>query len=100
MATRSGFGTPFDLAELNGMPGLNIASVTQIRLIDVVGSIAPAYATRDSLNRIINYPWPTFFETGGFDLDAVGVIHQAVPEPGSVALFLAGIGALFRRRRR
>ncbi len=97
---RSGFGTPFDLAELNGMPGLNIASVTQIRLIDVVGSVAPAYATRDSLNRIINDPWPTFFETGGFDLDAVGVIHQAVPEPGSGLLFLAGIGALLRRRRR
>lgn len=96
---RSGFGTPFDLAELNGMPGLNLNAVTHIRIVDVVGSIDPLYATRDSLNRVINDPWPTFFETGGFDLDAVGVIHQAVPEPGSVACVFAGLAALCRRRR-
>lgn len=96
---RAGFGTPFDLAELNGFPGLNINAVTHVRIIDVVGSIDPAYARRDSQNRIINDPWPTFFETGGFDLDAVGVIHQAVPEPSSAALFLAGIACAIRRRR-
>lgn len=96
---RSGFGTPFDLAELNGMPGLNLNAVTHVRIVDVVGSIDPLYATRDSLNRVINDPWPTLFETGGFDLDAVGVIHQAVPEPASSVLLLAGIGALCRRRR-
>ena len=96
---RSGFGTPFDLAELNGFPGLNINAVTHVRIIDVVGSIDPAYARRDSQNRIINDPWPTFFETGGFDLDAVGVIHQAVPEPASAALILAGIACAIRRRR-
>lgn len=81
------------------MPGLNLNSVTHIRIVDVVGSIDPLYATRDSLNRVINDPWPTFFETGGFDLDAVGVIHQAVPEPGSVACVFAGLAALCRRRR-
>ena len=96
---RSGFGTPFDLAELNGAPGLNLSSVTHVRLIDVVGTIDPAFATRDSQNRIINDPWPTLFETGGFDLDAVGVIHQAVPEPRASTLMLAGL-ALFLRKRR
>ena len=97
---RSGFGAPFDLAELNGMPGLNIAAITHVRLVDVIGTIDPAYATRDSLNRIINDPFATPFEACGFDLDAVGVIHQAVPEPSSAALLLAGSVAFFRRRRK
>ena len=97
---RSGFGTPFDLGELSAAAGLNVNAVTHVRIIDVVGNIAPAYATRDSQNRIVNDPWPTFSETGGFDLDAVGVIHQVVPEPGSAALLLAGLGALCQRRRR
>lgn len=97
---RSGFGTPFDLAELNGLPGLNLNAVTHVRIIDVVGSLDTAYARRDSLNRIINDPWPTLFETGGFDLDAVGVIHQAVPEPTSATLAIAGSAAFFRRRRK
>ncbi len=97
---RSGYGTPFDLAELNGMPGLNLAAVTHIRITDVVGSINPTYASRDSQNRIINDPWRTAFDTGGFDLDAIGVIHQAVPEPRASLCLLAGIATLCRRRKR
>ena len=38
----------------------------------MMSTIAP-----DSLGNWINDPWPTNFQTSGFDLDAVGVIHQA-----------------------
>jgi hypothetical protein len=43
-----------------------------------VGSIQPPYASFDAENRLINDPWPTPFPSAGFDLDAVGVIHQGV----------------------
>jgi hypothetical protein len=42
----------------------------------VVGSVNKQYAKRDSYNNMINDPWPTPFPNGGFDLDAIGVIHQ------------------------
>jgi hypothetical protein len=73
---RGGFGTPFDLQELDSDSNLNVNNITHIRVVDVVGSIQHQYASRDSSNRIINDPWPTPFPTGGFDLDAIGVIHQ------------------------
>jgi hypothetical protein len=34
------------------------------------------WSSMDSVGHKINDPWPTPFDTGGFDLDAVGVIHQ------------------------
>ncbi|HRP60966.1 MAG TPA: T9SS type A sorting domain-containing protein, partial [Vicingus sp.] len=68
-------GTPFDLAELDGIAGLDISKITHVRVIDVVGSINPLFGTYDSQNNIINDPYPTPFSSGGFDLDAVGVIH-------------------------
>lgn len=70
------YGTPFDLIELKDETGLDVNNILSIRIIDVVGSIDPEYATYDSEGRIINDPWPTPFEPGGFDLDAVGVIHN------------------------
>ncbi len=73
---RIGYGTPFDLEELDNISGLNIDSVTFIRIIDVVGSIQDGYATYDSQENKINDPWTTPFPSGGFDLDAVGVIHN------------------------
>lgn len=74
---RGGYGTPFDLQELNGIQGLNVNQVTHIKIIDVVGSIDPHYATRDYYHNKINDPWPTAYASGGFDLDAVGVIHES-----------------------
>lgn len=71
-----GYGTPFDLNELSGVQGLNINAISHIRIVDVVGSNNPAYASRDSANRIIIDPYPTPFPSGGFDLDAVGAIHM------------------------
>jgi len=73
------FGTPFDLEELKNINGLNINAISHVKIIDVVGSINPQYASRDSYNNIINDPWPTDFAPGGFDLDAVGVIHHGAP---------------------
>lgn len=69
-------GTPFDLAELEGIEGLDVNQVTHVRIIDVVGSLDPDLATFDKDGRAINDPFPTPFASGGFDLDAVGVLHQ------------------------
>jgi len=73
---RAMFGTPFDIAEAPDTTLLRKDSITVVRLIDVVGSIDPAYASRDCEGRIINDPFPTPFESCGFDLDAVGVMHN------------------------
>ena len=45
-------------------------------MVDVVGSIDPAYGSYDSQGTIINDPYSTPYATGGFDLDAIGVIHE------------------------
>jgi hypothetical protein len=70
------YGTPCDLSEMQGVSGLNVSNVTHVKIIDVVGSINPAYATYDKNNNKVNDPWPTAFGSSGFDLDAVGVINQ------------------------
>jgi len=69
------YGSPFDLAELSDIDNLDINAITHVRITDVVGSIDDEYASYDSEGYIINDPYPTAFESGGFDLDAVGVIH-------------------------
>jgi hypothetical protein len=73
---RALYGTPFDLQELSGISQLDITNITHMKIIDVVGSINPLYSTYDKNNNVINDPWPTPFPSSGFDLDAVGVIHQ------------------------
>lgn len=70
------YGTPFDLDELSGVNGLDINNISHVKIIDVIGSINPTYATFDSQLNTINDPFPTPFPSGGFDLDAVGVIHS------------------------
>lgn len=69
------YGTPFDLAELKGIAGLDIQKITHVKIVDVVGTLNEDFATRDTAGRIINDPYPTAFPSGGFDLDAVGVVH-------------------------
>lgn len=69
-------GTPFDIDTLKGLPGLDVGHVTHVRIIDVVGSIDAEYATYDDLGNKVNDPWTTPFNTGGFDLDALGVINE------------------------
>ena len=73
---KTGYGTPFDLSELKNHPDLNINAITHIRIIDIIGSIDDQYASKDSRGKKINDPWPTPFETCGFDLDAIAVINQ------------------------
>ena len=100
---RANYGTPFDLEELKNAPGLNVNAITHIKIIDVVGSITSSLATYDMNNNPINDPFPTAFGSGGFDLDAVGVINenpaglnedsfsdlfQIYPNPGSDKLYI------------
>lgn len=99
---RQGYGTGFDLAELSVVGALlDINAVTHVRIVDVVGSINPSHARHDSQGNIINDPYSTPFNTGGFDIDAVGVRYEAIPEPASFALLasLACVAFTCTRRR-
>ncbi|MBQ5532568.1 MAG: T9SS type A sorting domain-containing protein [Bacteroidales bacterium] len=71
---RVGWGTPFDLEELKDSAGLDISRVTHVRLVDVVGTIDSAYASRDSRGNIVNDPYPTPYYSSGFDLSGVAVL--------------------------
>ncbi len=93
------FGTGFDLGELSAHPlvldgQVDLSAISHVRLVDVIGD----GSTEDSLMQPIYEPYPTPFPSGGFDLDAVGVIH--VPEPSTGAGLLAGLGLLLGLRRR
>lgn len=75
---RANFGTPFDLEELADSSNINIEAITHVRIVDVVGSIEEDYATYDAHGFAVNDPFPTAFESSGFDLDGVGVMHSTV----------------------
>ena len=70
------YGTPFDLDEVEDDARLDKGRITHVRLVDVIGTIDPEYATYDSEGHIVNDPFPTPYWSSGFDLDAVGVIHD------------------------
>ena len=73
------YGTPFDLEELkDSSDELKIDSVRYIRIVDVVGSLNDSFASYDQFGTKINEPWPTNFPSGGFDLDALGILEWAV----------------------
>ncbi len=79
---RQGYGTPFDLQELADVsPLLDVNHVTHVRIIDVVGRVTaapdnPSWSpSLDSLGNIVNDPYPTPFDSSGFDLDAIGVLN-------------------------
>jgi len=70
------YGTPFDISDIEDNVYLNKQNIKYVKIIDVIGTIDSTYASFDSQGHIINDPYPTTFNTGGFDLDAVGVIHS------------------------
>ena len=77
---RMGYGTPFNLDDIKDSSGINLNHITFVKIVDVGGSLIPAFASYDSKGHKINDPWPTPFDTGGFDLDAVGVIHNTTED--------------------
>lgn len=84
-------GVPFDLSDIPDNALLDKNKITHVKVIDVVGSIDPLYATYDSFGNAVNDSFPTPFNSGGFDLDAVGVINQAtlgVNDPSSKRIAL------------
>jgi hypothetical protein len=89
-----GLGTGFDLKELMDHPLvsaalLDLTDVRFVRLIDVIGD----GTTFDAQEHAVYDPYPTPFDSGGFDAEAIGVIHTA-PEPGIFVMFPAGLAAL------
>ena len=92
----AGYGTQFDLSEMAGVsPLLNVGAVTEVRLVDCIGDINPAYATYDSQGHIVNGPWPASSLAGseGFCLAGVGVMNE-VPEPTTLVLAASGMAAV------
>lgn len=71
------YGTPFDLQQLFSQTGLDVDSIRYIKITDVVGCIQDTFARKDQYGNKINDPWNTPYESSGFDLDAVGVIHNS-----------------------
>lgn len=87
----SGYGTPFDLSELEGLSDLDVQNITHLRIVDVIGTIAEEYASFDAEDNKVNDPYPTAFPSGGFDLDAVAVMHEV----GSVSILENADNELF-----
>jgi|SRR6218665_242997 len=72
---RVNYGTPFDLNELEGSLNLDLQNINYVRVVDVVGDVDGSHTTLDSHGNPINDPFPTEFHSGGFDLDAIGIIN-------------------------
>lgn len=76
---KAGYGTPFDLNDVAGLDdSVDVQRITHIRIIDVIGTISGEHVQLDDSGDTINDPFPTPYYSSGFDLDAVGVIHQYV----------------------
>ncbi len=76
------YGTPFDLDELKGTPGLDVDNITHIRLVDVIGSLT--HGSTDKDGNSINDPYPSAIPSCGFDLDAVAALHMKGAWPSGI----------------
>jgi len=72
------YGTPFDISEIADNELLDKNHITHVKVIDVVGTINPDFASYDSQGNAVNDSFPTPFASCGFDLQAVGVINSEV----------------------
>lgn len=89
-----GYGSGFDLSEFASHPLvladlLDLSAVSHVRVLDVIGD----GSLLDGFGSPVYDPYPTLFSTGGFDLEAVGVLHVA-PEPAATLQWVAGLLAL------
>ncbi|MFZ9755696.1 MAG: T9SS C-terminal target domain-containing protein [Bacteroidia bacterium] len=75
---RSPYGTPFDLDELKDSNRIDLQWIVYVRIMDAVGSVDSSWGSRDASGRLINDPWPSPFPSSGFDLEAVGILHNAL----------------------
>lgn len=73
------YGTPFDLDEFIHLSQINLMNIRYIKVRDVIGSLNNDDCSRDKDGRKINDPYPTPYPSGGFDLDALGLIHLKYP---------------------
>ncbi len=98
------WGTPFDLDDLLAsdfvLQGLvNLDDIGYVRFIDIPGS----GDFQDSVGDPIYDAWVTW-GSGGFDLEAVGVLNATqggvVPEPASLSLVALGLAGMALRRLR
>lgn len=92
---RSGFGTPFDLAQLSDSTGIDLDSIMYVRVVDVIGTNDPAYATYDQYGNMVMDPYPTIGNSCGFDLDGVAVLNWKNSQPVGIDNALAGKVQLF-----
>lgn len=76
------YGTPFDLDDLKGMPGLDVDNITHVRLVDVIGSLT--HGSTDKDGNPINDPYPSAIPSCGFDLDAIAALHMKGAWPSGV----------------
>ncbi|WP_026977385.1 T9SS type A sorting domain-containing protein [Flavobacterium tegetincola] len=74
----SEYGTPFNLDDLPENELLDKSNILYVKVIDVVGSINPVFASYDSYGNAINDSFPTPFNSGGFDLQGVGVLDMTL----------------------
>lgn len=99
----SEYGTPFDLSDVPDTDLLDKSAILYVKVIDVVGSINPEYASYDSYGNAVNDSFPTPFNSGGFDLQGVGVLDMTLgatdfstkrkiclfPNPSKEAIYLS-----------
>ncbi|AEA42029.1 T9SS type A sorting domain-containing protein [Fluviicola taffensis] len=75
---KAGYGTPFNISEISDDVNLDKFAIKYVRIIDAIGAISGNHTTTDQFGTIINDPFPTPFESGGFDLEAIGIINATL----------------------
>jgi hypothetical protein len=63
---------------------INLDSIVYVRVVDVVGTNNPDFATFDQYGNIVMDPYPTNGQSSGFDLDGVAVMNWNYTEPQGI----------------